>query len=146
MVRSRAALILVCMSASLNAMAWCSAMGLPKVVLSAAYSEAYRKAASAIPRACAAIPILPKSSVPRLRKAPALGQEPVFLRDEDVVQKHVVCSGGDDAHLLRVLAKRDAFGVHGDYESRPPPGARAKEIMEPATRPFVTHCLWPESL
>ena len=53
----------VAISAILNAIACCAAIGFPNCSLSLLYSTASSKAPCAIPSACAAIPILPPSSV-----------------------------------------------------------------------------------
>ena len=61
---------------------------------------------------------------PRVQRAerdaetlPFLAQ-PVFLRDEHVVEEHVVGGRGDHTHLPRVRPEGDAFGIHGDDEGR----------------------------
>src|SRR5215212_10438736 len=57
--------------------------------------------------------------------------QPVFFRDEDVIEEHVVRGGRDDTHLLRMLAEGDPFGVHSDDEGRNAFGGAGEEDHGP---------------
>ncbi len=69
-VRSRAACSFVAMSASFCWIAWCSAIGFPKVLRSCAYRIAASNAERATPTARAAMLMRPTSSAPRIQPRP----------------------------------------------------------------------------
>ena len=112
------------MSASLNWIAWCSAIALAEgAALLARSRGATSNAACAIPSACAAIPIRPPSSVAiaTVKPLPSSCEQPV-PPDLGALDHDVVRHGGIEAELL--LLSRDSHMVGVEDEGRDALGPR----------------------
>ena len=156
------------MSASLNAIAWFSMIGLPNATRSLAYSSEYSYAARAMPSACAPTSGRLASNVliaacTRSSSALACACEPrvelllaaeqAVAGDAHVVEHDLGGVAGPDAHLLELLAHREAGRARRDDERRVA-AALSSGSTEATTTctvgtcvmpPFVIHVLVPFS-
>ena len=97
------------MSASLSWMAWCSPMGLPKVVRCRAYAREASKTARARPTARAAMLMRPTSSTPRIWGSPRPGWPTRLAAGDPVVGVgHLDRLDAPVAELAHVPARGDA--------------------------------------
>ncbi len=78
------------MSASMNWMAWCWAMGTPKLLRSLAYSTLRSNAARAMPMAWHAMPMRPPSSVAMATLKPSPTLPTTFSSGTSTLSKNTV--------------------------------------------------------
>src|SRR5215217_6198603 len=97
------------------------------------------------PKACAAIPIRPPASVPKAIPSPFPSSP---SRSSSVTKTSSRSTSSVVAETTPIfsacLPKEIPSASMPTTKAVMPSGARAKRIMVPATRPLVTHCLWPE--
>jgi len=114
------------MSASMNWMAWCCAMGTSNVLRTFAYSRASSNAAIPMPMACAAIPMRPPSKVLMAILTLAFLSEAVRGRHLHVLEEDGAGGACADPQLLVGLLQEEPGGLRVDDESGDPLGSLAQ--------------------